>query len=66
MNWKTVFKSDNDVHVNIVVGHLEKVAIPFEVLNKKDSSYIFLGMVEVLVPKEYFEKAEHELSMLKL
>ena len=66
MNWKTVFKSDNEVHINIVIAHLEKEAIPFEVLNKKDSSYVFLGMAEVLVPTDYFEKAEHELQSLTL
>ncbi|MCX8474045.1 MAG: hypothetical protein ORN85_10410 [Sediminibacterium sp.] len=62
--WVTVFKSATEVEINIVCGHLNNLEIPNQVLNKKDSTYIFLGEGEVKVPESFKLKALEEIKTL--
>ena len=65
-DWKKVFSSSALAQSSIVMGLLNENDIPAKTLNKQDSSYVFLGEVEVYVPAEYFEKAEALISTLDL
>ena len=65
-DWEKVFSSSALAQSSIVMGLLDEKDIPAKTLNKQDSSYVFLGEVEVYVPAEYFEKAEALISTLDL
>jgi hypothetical protein len=41
----------------MVAGLLEEQGIPVKLLNKQDTSYVFLGEVELYTPAEFEEKA---------
>ncbi|MFY8165843.1 MAG: putative signal transducing protein [Sediminibacterium sp.] len=65
-DWKKVFSSSALAQSSIVMGLLNENDIPAKTLNKQDSSYVFLGEVEVYVPAEYFEKAIILIGTLNL
>jgi len=65
-DWKKVFSSSALAQSSIVMGLLNENDIPAKTLNKQDSSYVFLGEVEVYVPIAYFEKAEALINTLDL
>jgi hypothetical protein len=65
-DWKKVFSSSALAQSSIVMGLLNENDIPAKTLNKQDSSYVFLGEVEVYVPATYFEKAEALINTLDL
>lgn len=65
-DWKKVFSSSALAQSSIVMGLLNENDIPAKTLNKQDSSYVFLGEVEVYVPTAYFEKAEALINTLDL
>jgi predicted glycosyltransferase involved in capsule biosynthesis len=56
-DWKKVFSSNQLAASSMVMGILNENEIPAKTLNKQDSSYVFLGEVEVYVPLNMFEKA---------
>ena len=57
-DWKKVFSSTQLAVSSMVMGILNENEIPAKTLNKQDSSYVFLGEVEVYVPLDMFEKAQ--------
>jgi len=61
-DWKKVFSSNQLAASSMVMGILNENEIPAKTLNKQDSSYVFLGEVEVYVPLNMFEKAQALIS----
>jgi hypothetical protein len=57
LDWKKVYSSTQLSVASIVAGLLIEQDIQANVLNKIDSSYVFLGEVEVYVPASDYEKA---------
>ena len=60
-NWKKVFSSSQLAVASMVSGILMEKQIQTNVLNKIDSSYVFLGEVEV-----YVSAADYENALLKI
>ena len=56
-NWKKVFSSSQLAVASIVSGILMEQKIQTNVLNKIDSSYVFIGEVEVYVSAADYENA---------
>jgi hypothetical protein len=56
-NWFLLLRTDKYVDAEILRGMLEENQIPVMVVNKQDSSYIFLGELEVYVPLQFRELA---------
>ncbi len=65
-DWKKVFSSTQLAASSMVMGILNENDIPAKTLNKQDSSYVFLGEVEVYVPLDMFEKAQALISTIQL
>ena len=65
-NWKKVFSSSQLAVASMVSGILMEQKIQTNVLNKIDSSYVFLGEVEVYVPSDMFEKAQALISIIQI
>ena len=57
LDWKKVYSSTQLSVASIVAGLLIEQDIQANDLNKIDSSYVFLGEVEVYVPASDYEKA---------
>ncbi len=56
-NWYLVHRSRDYTEAAILRGMLEENNIPVMVVNKQDSSYIFLGEIELYVPVHLKELA---------
>ena len=55
--WKKVFSSSQLALASMVAGILNEQNIQANVLNKIDSSYVFIGEVEVYVAEDDYENA---------
>jgi type III secretory pathway lipoprotein EscJ len=55
--WVKVYKTDKDYQADIVVELLDENGIMAVKMNKRDSSYLAFGNIEVYVEDEYAEKA---------
>ncbi len=64
-DWKKVFSSTQLAASSMVMGILNENEIPAKTLNKQDSSYVFLGEVEVYVPLDMYEKAQALISTIQ-
>ena len=56
-NWKKVFSSSQLAVASMISGILMEKQIQTNVLNKIDSSYVFIGEVEVYVAAADYENA---------
>jgi len=56
-DWKKIFSNTQLAYAAMVAGLLEEQGIPTKLLNKQDTSYVFLGEVELYTPSIYEEKA---------
>jgi len=56
-NWYLLLRTDKYTDAEILRGLLEENQIPVVLVNKQDSSYIFLGDIEVYVPLQFKELA---------
>ncbi len=56
-NWKKVFSSSQLALASMVAGILKEQQIQSSMLNKIDSSYVFLGEVEVYVSVSDYDTA---------
>jgi len=61
-NWYLLLRTDKYIDAEILRGLLEENQIPVVVVNKQDSSYIFLGDIEVYVPPQFRELARDLMS----
>lgn len=57
-NWIKVYTTENPVTAEIIKQGLIENDIAAVIMNKKDSSYQTFGIIEVLVNKKDFDKAE--------
>ena len=57
-NWVSVFTTNEEFEAERIKELLSDSNIPAVILNQKDSSYIMLGEVNVMVNKEHKEEAE--------
>jgi hypothetical protein len=64
--WKKVFSTDKLYQAEIAVELLDENNIAGVVINKKDSSYLAFGNVEVFVKEEDFENAKEIINQSKL
>ncbi len=65
-DWKKIFSSSQLTSASMVMGILNDNDIPAKTLNKQDSSYVFLGEVEVYVPLAMFEKAKALIATIQM
>jgi hypothetical protein len=56
-DWKKIYSHTQLAYATMVAGLLEEQGIPVKLLNKQDTSYVFLGEVELYTPAEFEEKA---------
>jgi len=61
-NWYLLLRTDKYTDAEILRGLLEENQIPVVLVNKQDSSYIFLGDIEVYVPLQFKELARDLMS----
>ncbi len=57
-DWTMIYKVTDLVDATIMKGMLEENEIPVQLLNKKDSSYLTFGYIELYVPVTFKELAE--------
>jgi len=57
-DWIVIYKVSDLVDATIMKGMLEENQIPVQILNKKDSSYLTFGYIELYVPVTFKELAE--------
>lgn len=57
-NWVSVFTTNEEFEAERITELLIDSNIPAVILNQKDSSYIMLGEINVMVNKEQKEEAE--------
>jgi hypothetical protein len=56
-DWKKIFSHSQLAYATMIAGLFEEQGIPVKLLNKQDTSYIFLGEVELYTPAEFEQKA---------
>lgn len=56
-DWKKVYSSTQLAAASMVMGILNENGIVAKTLNKQDSSFVFLGKIEVHVPALEYDKA---------
>jgi len=56
-DWVRIFATTDPGLAAIYKGRLEENGIPAVILNKQDSSYVFLGKVEIHVPADRVAEA---------
>ena len=52
-DWKKIYSSTSLANVSMVEGMLIEQGVPVKMLNRQDSSYVFLGEMELYVPSEF-------------
>ena len=61
-NWYLLFTTDKNYEAEIIRGKLEENQVPVILVNKQDSSYVFLGEIEIYVPVHLKELARELVS----
>jgi hypothetical protein len=64
-NWIRIFSTTDPGKAAIYKGRLDENGIPAVILNKQDSSYVFLGKVEIHVPADRKDEAEALLDEIE-
>ncbi len=59
--WALLFQCTDDIKLNKVKTELETAAIPYSIINKKDSSFL-IGEYEIYVPVEKLCEAKQILK----
>ena len=65
-DWEKVLSSQQLAIASMVMGILNENEIPAQSMNKKDSSYVFLGEVEIYVPADKYEVSMALINTLEL
>lgn len=60
--WIKIYSTDNYAEANIIKGMLEENSISAILFNKQDSSYLFLGEIELYVSVHLKDVALHLLN----
>jgi len=64
-DWKKVFSSQQLAVASMVMGILNENDIPAKSMNKQDSSYVFLGEVEIYVPIDLYDASVLLISTIQ-
>ena len=65
-DWKKIYSNTSLANVSMVEGMLSEQGIPAKMLNRQDSSYVFLGEMELYVPLELEVVAIELVNSIKL
>ena len=65
-DWKMIYSSSQLATASIVTSLLNENGIPAKALDKQDSSFVFMGKIEVFVPTAMYEKAVEILKTIEL
>jgi hypothetical protein len=65
-DWKKIYSNTSLANVSMVEGMLSEQGIPAKMLNRQDSSYVFLGEMELYVPLEFEVVAKELVNSIKL
>jgi hypothetical protein len=65
-DWKKVFSSQQLAVASMVMGILNENDIPAKSMNKQDSSYVFLGEVEIYVPIDLYDASVLLISTIQI
>lgn len=65
-DWKKLCSSSQLAAASMIMGILNENGITAKILNKQDSSFVFMGKVEVHVPSSQFEAALAIIKELSL
>jgi len=65
-DWKKIYSNTSLANVSMVEGMLNEQGIPAKLLNRQDSSYVFLGEMELYVPLEFEVIAQELVNSIKL
>lgn len=63
--WTVVFETDQLYRAEIALQVLQEEGVEAVIMNKKDSSYIVIGDIKVLVRNEFLVKAEELIKTLE-
>lgn len=63
--WAVVFETDQLYRAEIALQVLQEEGVEAVIMNKKDSSYIVIGDIKVLVRNEFLVKAEELIKTLE-
>lgn len=63
--WETVFETDQSYRAEIALQVLQGEGIEAVIMNKKDSSYIVIGEIKVLVRSEFLTRAKELIKDLE-
>lgn len=61
LNWKTLITCSDEIRANLIASALHEEDIPAITHNHKDSVYVMLGAVYVLVPENELERSRKVL-----
>ena len=64
-DWKKVYSNNNLATAMMVTDLLIQNEVPAKLLDRHDSSYVFLGEVEVYVPVEFINIAQAVLKTIE-
>jgi hypothetical protein len=56
-SWKKIAEFGDEIKAELINAAFHNAGITTTVLDKKDSAYVVLGVIEIYVPEEQFEKA---------
>jgi hypothetical protein len=65
-DWKKIYSNTSLANVSMVEGMLNEQGIPAKLLNRQDSSYVFLGEMELYVPLEFEVIAQELVNSINL
>lgn len=65
-DWKMIYSNSQLATASIVTSLLNENGIPAKALDKQDSSFVFMGKIEVFVPTAMYEKAAEILKTIEL
>jgi hypothetical protein len=63
--WAVVFETDQLYRAEIALQVLQEEGVEAVIMNEKDSSYIVIGDIKVLVRNEFLVKAEELIKTLE-
>ncbi len=65
-DWTKIYASSQLATAAMVVNLLDENNVPAKLLDKKDSSYVFLGEAEIYVPTDFIDIAKEVLKTIEL
>ena len=64
-DWKKIYSNNNLATAMMVTDLLIQNEVPAKLLDRKDSSYVFLGEIEVYVPNDFVNIAQAVIKTIE-